>query len=202
LLIAGLIALRRLAGISIATGPGRASCAGCWAHYLRRALLPQAAPGHISVIAGMGAPIPGLTFSLTGCSASALHAETTDSGVLATAAGGCASYSKSQAYFYMVGMGAWHGDQQCSRCPTGFVNPWLCADRRSFDVVAADGDDRSATTGGLGRAGGMGPMIAVGMPAVLHDHDLTASGSSSAIHRGAVLAPCFQLVVRCSSCSA
>ncbi len=197
LLIAGWIALRRrrLAS-SIATVVLGASIAvgllGAYFH-LRRALLPNALPGEqLSVDLLVWAPpiLGPLTFSLTGLlGISAAWVENpADSGVLMLTGRRrlALPYSKSQAYFFMVGMGSLATviSSVLDHARTGFVNPWLWVPTAAgvFGTVVA------ATMGVIERrrwvdlaiyTGAMLLMIAVGVVgAVLHVvDDLTAAGA-------------------------
>jgi len=196
LLIAGLIALRRrplassiatiVLGASIVVG-----LLGAYFH-LRRALLPQAAPGEqISVDLLVWAPpiLGPLTFSLTGLlGMSAAWAEyPPDSGVLSLIGRRrlALPYSKSQAYFFMVAMGSLATviSSVLDHARTGFVNPWLWVPIAAgvFGTVGAAGmgmTERRRRADLAIFAGGMGLMIAVGIVgAVLHViDDLTAAG--------------------------
>jgi hypothetical protein len=197
LMIAGLIALRRrpLAS-SIATVVLGASIVvgllGAYFH-LRRALLPNAPPGQqISVDLLVWAPpiLGPLTFSLTGLlGISAAWVEhPPDSGVLLLTGRRklALPYSKSQAYFFMVGMGSLATviSSVLDHARTGFVNPWLWVPTAAgiFGTVVA------AAMGMIERrrrvdlaiyTGAMLLMIAVGVVgAVLHViDDLTAAGA-------------------------
>jgi hypothetical protein len=197
LLLAGLIALRRrpLAS-SIATAVLGASIIvgllGAYFH-LRRALLPNALPGEqISVNLLVWAPpiLGPLTFSLTGLlGISAAWVEhPPDSGVLLLTGRRklALPYSKTQAYFFMVGMGSLATviSSVLDHARTGFVNPWLWVPTAAgvFGTVVA------AAMGMIERrrrvdlaiyAGAMLLMIAVGVVgAVLHVVvDLTAAGA-------------------------
>ena len=197
LLIAGLIALRRrpLAS-SIATVVLGASIVvgllGAYFH-LHRALLPNALPGEqLSVDLLVWAPpiLGPLTFSLTGLlGISAAWVENpADSGVLMLTGRRrlALPYSKSQAYFFMVGMGSLATviSSVLDHARTGFVNPWLWVPTAAgvFGTVVA------ATMGVIERrrrvdlaifTGAMLLMIAVGVVgAVLHVvDDLTAAGA-------------------------
>jgi hypothetical protein len=197
LLIAGLIALRRrpLAS-SIATVVLGASILvgllGAYFH-LRRALLPNALPGEQVTLDLLvwAPPILGpLTFSLTGLlGISAAWAEhPPDSGVLMLSGRRrlALPYSKSQAYFFMVGMGSLATviSSVLDHARTGFVNTWLWVPTAAgvFGTVVA------ATMGMIERrrrvdlavyTGAMLLMIAVGVVgAGLHViDDLTAAGA-------------------------
>jgi hypothetical protein len=197
LMIAGLIALRRrpLAS-SIATVVLGASIVvgllGAYFH-LRRALLPNAPPGQqISVDLLVWAPpiLGPLTFSLTGLlGISAAWVEhPPDSGVLLLTGRRklALPYSKSQAYFFMVGMGSLATviSSVLDHARTGFVNPWLWVPTAAgiFGTVVA------AAMGMIERrrrvdlaiyTGAMLLMIAVGVVgAALHViDDLTAAGA-------------------------
>ncbi len=196
LLIAGLIALRRrplassiatiVLGASIVVG-----LLGAYFH-LRRALLPQAAPGEqVSVDLLVWAPpiLGPLTFSLTGLlGMSAAWAEyPPDSGVLSLIGRRrlALPYSKSQAYFFMVAMGSLATviSSVLDHARTGFVNPWLWVPTAAgvFGTVVAAGmgmTERRRRADLAIFAGSMGLMIAVGIiGAVLHViDDLTAAG--------------------------
>jgi len=197
LLIAGLIALRRrpLAS-SIATVVLGASIVvgllGAYFH-LRRALLPQAVPGEqVSVDLLVWAPpiLGPLTFSLTGLlGISAAWVEhPPDSGVLSLTGRRrlALPYSKSQAYFFMVGMGSLATviSSVLDHARTGFVNPWLWVPTAAgvFGTVVAAGmgmTERRRRADLAIYAGAMLLMIAVGVVgAVLHViDDLTAAGA-------------------------
>ena len=197
LLMAGLIALRRrpLASV-IATVVLSASIVvgllGAYFH-LYRALLPDALPGQrVSVDLLVWAPpiLGPLTFSLTGLlgiSAAWLE-HPPDSGVLLLGNRRrlALPYSKSQAYFFLVGLGslATVVSSVLDHARTGFVNPWLWVPTVSgiFATVVA------AYMGALDRRRradlviftfAMALMILVGIiGAVLHVlKDLTASGA-------------------------
>ncbi len=196
LLIAGLIALRRrpLAS-SIATVVLGASIVvglmGAYFH-LRRALLPQAVPGEqVSVDLLVWAPpiLGPLTFSLTGLLgiSAAWVEDPPDSGVLSLTGRRrlALPYSKSQAYFFMVGMGSLATviSSVLDHARTGFVNPWLWLPTAAgvFGTVVAAGmgmTERRRRADLAIFAGAMVLMIAVGVVgAVLHViDDLTAAG--------------------------
>jgi hypothetical protein len=197
LFVAGLIALRRrpLAS-SIATVVLGASILvgllGAYFH-LRRALLPNALPGEqVSVDLLVWAPpiLGPLTFSLTGLlGISAAWVEhPPDSGVLMLTGRRrlALPYSKSQAYFFMVGMGSLATviSSVLDHARTGFVNPWLWVPTAAgvFGTVVAAAMGMIERRRRLDLAiytGAMVLMIAVGVVgAVLHVFDdLTAAGA-------------------------
>jgi len=197
LFVAGLIALRRrpLAS-SIATVVLGASILvgllGAYFH-LRRALLPNALPGEqVSVDLLVWAPpiLGPLTFSLTGLlGISAAWVEhPPDSGVLMLTGRRrlALPYSKSQAYFFMVGMGSLATviSSVLDHARTGFANPWLWVPTAAgvFGTVVAAAMGMIERRRRLDLAiytGAMVLMIAVGVVgAVLHVFDdLTAAGA-------------------------
>jgi hypothetical protein len=197
LLAAGLIALRRrplassiatiVLGASIVVG-----LLGSYFH-LHRALLPNALPGEqVSVDLLVWAPpiLGPLTFSLTGLlGISAAWVENpADSGVLMLTGRRKLRlpYSKSQAYFFLVGLGSLATviSSVLDHARTGFVNPWLWLPTVTGILAAAiasyigmlEGRRRSDLTA---FTAAMVLMIAVGViGAVLHVlQDLTASGA-------------------------
>lgn len=138
LLVAGLIAIRRrplasiiatlVLGVSIFVG-----LLGAYFH-LRRALLPDALPGQQVTIDLLvwAPPILGpLTFSLTGLLGigAAWVESPSDSGVLLLGHRRklALPYSKSQAYFFLVGLGSLATviSSVLDHARTGFVNAWL-----------------------------------------------------------------------------
>jgi hypothetical protein len=197
LLVAGLIARRRrplasdvatlVLGVSIIVG-----LLGSYFH-LHRALLPSAPPGNrVSIDLLVWAPpiLGPLTFSLTGLlGISAAWVEhPPDSGVLLLTGRRklALPYSKSQAYFFLVGLGslATVVSSVLDHARTGFINPWLWVPTVSgvFATVVASylgllEHRRRADL--IAFTAAMVLMIAVGIiGAILHiQEDLTASGA-------------------------
>jgi hypothetical protein len=196
LLVAGLIALRRrsLASAIATVVLGASIIVGLLGTYfhLYRTLLPNALPGErISVDLLVWAPpiLGPLTFSLTGLlGISAAWAEhPPDSGVLLLSDRRklALPYSKSQAYFFLVGLGSLATviSSVLDHARTGFINPWLWAPTAVgiFGTVVASyiGMLESRRRSDLmAFTAAMVLMIAVGVVgAVLHVlEDLTASG--------------------------
>lgn len=196
LLVAGLIALRRrpLASVIATVVLGASIVVGLLGAYfhLHRALLPDALPGErISVDLLVRAPpiLGPLTFSLTGLLgiSAAWIEQPPDSGVLLLTGRRklALPYSKSQAYFFLVGLGSLATviSSVLDHARTGFINPWLWLPTVTgiFATVVAS---YIGILGGRRRSdlmaftAAMVLMIAVGVVgAVLHVlEDLTASG--------------------------
>jgi hypothetical protein len=196
LLVAGLIARRRrplasaiatsVLGVSIVVG-----LLGSFFH-LHRALLPNALPREqVSIDLLVWAPpiLGPLTFSLTGLlGISAAWVESpADSGVLLLSDRRklALPYSKSQAYFFLVGLGSLATviSSVLDHARTGFINPWLWLPTATgvFATVVAsylgmlEGRRRSDL---MAFTAAMVLMVAVGIVGtVLHVlEDLTASG--------------------------
>jgi len=197
LLVAGLIALRRrpLASVIATVVLGASIIVGLLGAYfhLYRALLPNALPGErISVDLLVWAPpiLGPLTFSLTGLLgiSAAWVEQPADSGVLLLSDRKrlALPYSKSQAYFFLVGLGSLATviSSVLDHARTGFVNPWLWAPTAVgiFGTVIASYvgmlKDRQRADLMVFTAA-MLLMIAVGLVgAALHVlEDLTASGA-------------------------
>lgn len=197
LLLAGLIALKRRQVASIlATGILGASILvgllGAYFH-LQRALLPDALPGERVTVELLvwAPPILGpLMFSLTGLlGISAAWVEhPPDSGILLLGERKrlVLPYSKSQAYFFLVGLGSLATviSSVLDHARTDFVNPWLWVPTVSgvfASVVASYMGvlDRRRRADLAVFSATMGLMILVGIVgAVLHVlEDLTASGA-------------------------
>jgi hypothetical protein len=197
LLIAGLIALKRrplasilatgILGVSIVVG-----LLGAYFH-LHRALLPDARPGEQFTVDLLvwAPPILGpLTFSLTGLLgiSAAWVEQPPGSGVLLLSGRRklALPYSKSQAYFFLVGLGSLATvlSSVLDHARTGFVNPWLWAPTvvGIFGMVVAaymGTLDRRSRTDLIVFTGAMGLMIGVGIVGTLLHvlDDLTASGA-------------------------
>jgi len=197
LVVAGVIALRRrplasvlatvVLGVSILVG-----LLGAYFH-LHRALLLDALPGQQVTIDLLvwAPPILGpLTFSLTGLLgiSAAWTEQQPDSGMLLLNSRRrlALPYSKSQAYFFLVGLGSLATviSSVLDHARTGFVNPWLWVPTVSgiFATVVASYMgmlDRRRRADLVVFTAAMLLMIAVGVVgAVLHVlEDLTASGA-------------------------
>ena len=197
LLVAGVIALRRrplasmlatvVLGVSILVG-----LLGAYFH-LHRALLPDALPGQQVTIDLLvwAPPILGpLTFSLTGLLgiSAAWTEQPPDSGMLLLNSRRKLALpcSKSQAYFYLVGLGSLATviSSVLDHARSGFVNPWLWVPTVSgiFATVVASYMgmlDRRRHADLVVFTAAMLLLIAVGVVgAVLHVlEDLTASGA-------------------------
>ena len=196
LLIAGLIALRRrpLASVIATLVLGASIVVGLLGAYfhLHRALLPDALPGErFSVDLLVWAPpiLGPLTFSLTGLLgiSAAWIEQPPDSGVLLLTGRKKIALpnSKSQAYFFLVGLGSLATviSSVLDHARTGFVNPWLWVPTAAgiFGTVVATYLgvlDRVRRADLLVFSAAMVLMIAVGLVgAVLHVlEDLSASG--------------------------
>jgi hypothetical protein len=196
LLVAGLIALRRrpLASVIATVVLGASIVVGLLGAYfhLHRALLPNALPGErISVDLLVWAPpiLGPLTFSLTGLLgiSAAWIEQPPDSGVLLLTGRKelALPYSKSQAYFFLVGLGSLATviSSVLDHARTGFINPWLWLPTVAgiFATVVASyigilGSNRRSDL--MAFTAAMVLMIAVGViGTVLHVlEDLTASG--------------------------
>jgi len=196
LLIAGLIALaRRSIANLIATLTLLASAVvgilGAYFH-LARALLPDAPTGQQATVGLVvwAPPILGpLTFALVGLLgiSAAWREDAADSGTLRLIRGARLSlpYSKTRAYFFIVGMAALATviSAVLDHARTGFVNPWLWLPTAVgvFATVVAcvlGALDRPSTTDLWTYAAAMGLMIGVGLVgALLHvNQNLTAQG--------------------------
>jgi hypothetical protein len=197
LLIAGLIALRRrpLASVMATLVLGASIVVGLLGAYfhLHRALLPNALPGQrVSVDLLIWAPpiLGPLTFALTGLlgiSAAWIEQPPNSGALLLTGRQRIAlPYSKSQAYFFLVGLGSLATviSSVLDHARTGFVNPWLWVPTVSgiFATVVAcsiGALDRARRSDLMTFAAAMLLMISAGLlGAVLHVlEDLTASGA-------------------------